>query len=217
MSQNLKSYLGKMSPKIIGALLLGFIIVIGSGIALGFTIGASNQPTSTEPFHLDLVETMANKMNGVGDAMASYFLVTNQGLVHPTTITVPSHRLIELTITTYDMGNLTTNPIFLNVNGTVNNQMTIINGTMASMDDYSMSWANNVSSVPASEILHTFTIKDLNINIPVVAQTTEIAYLMINQAGTFQWQCYAPCGAGTSGWSDNMADAGWMSGTFIVT
>lgn len=46
---------------------------------------------------------MANKFSGVDDAMASFFVVSNQGLVHPNTITLPSHRLIEMTITTYDM------------------------------------------------------------------------------------------------------------------
>ena len=208
MSDNIMS---KINPKIFGVLFLGFIIVLSTGLIAGFEIGTVNKQTTKEPFHLDLIETMANHLNGTDDAMASYFMVTDHGLVHPSTITVPSNRLIELTITTYDMDNLTTDPMFLQVNGTINNQITLVNGTMASMEDYNMAWAQNVSSVPASEILHTFTIKDLNINIPVVAGMTEIAYLNIHQTGTFRWDCFAPCGIET------MSEAGWMSGTFIVT
>lgn len=216
MSNNIKSYLSQVNPKIIIALIVGFIIVLSSGFLLGFGIGTINQ-TNTEPFHLDLVETMANHENGIDDAMASFFVVTDHGLVHPDTITVPSGRLIELTITTYDMGNLTVASDFLKVNGTINNQITIINGTMAMMDDYSMSWAKNVTSVPASEILHTFTVGKLNINIPVIAGTTEIAYLKINQTGTFNWQCMAPCGPSANSWGGPMADQGWMSGKLVVT
>lgn len=216
MSSNEKAFY--QNPKILGALFLAFVIVIGTGLLLGFEVGATNQATVTnQPYHLDMVETMANKENGTSDAMASYFLATNQGLVHPYTITVPSHRLIELTITAYDMGNLTVNPSFLKVNGTINNQITIINGTTAMGDDYSTPWATNVTSVPAGSILHTFTVAKLNLNIPVEAGTTEIAYFMINQTGTFQWQCFAPCGTGSSGWGETMSDAGWMSGTLVVT
>lgn len=216
MSKSEKSFLS--NPKILGALFLGFVIVIGTGLLLGFEVGATNQATvTTGPYHLNLVETMANKENGTTDPMASYFIVTNQGLVHPYTITVPAHRLIEMTITSYDMGNLTVSPSLLKVNGTINDQITIINGTQAMGNDYSTPWATNVTAVPAGAILHTFTVTKLNLNIPVEAGTTEIAYFIINQTGTFRWQCFAPCGTGSSGWGETMSDAGWMSGTLVVT
>ncbi len=40
---------------------------------------------------------------------------------------------------------------------------------------------------------------------------------MINQTGTFHWQCEAPCGTGASGWGATMSETGWMAGTFVVT
>ena len=78
-----------------------------------------------------------------------------------------------------------------------------------------MAWSQNVSSVPA--LLLTFTIPDLNLNIPVVAGKTEIAYFTLNQAGTFHWLCEAPCGSGTSGMSGPMAENGWMAGNLVFT
>lgn len=210
-----KSILEKINPKIaIAVVVIAFVLIISS-LFIGFEIGATNQNTS-EPFHLDLIETMNNKESGVTDAMASFYMVTPQGLVHPASITVPSHRWIEMTITTYDMGNLTVLPQYLQVNGTKNNEITIINGTTAMMDNLN-TWEQNVTSVPASQILHTFTVTKLNLNIPVVAGTTEIAYIYLTQTGTFHWQCEAPCGSGSSGWAGPMDSLGWMSGNLVVT
>lgn len=215
---NVKSIFGKIDPKVYIALLIGFVVILGIGLVAGFEIGVANQPKTTEPFHLDLIETMANNEPGVQGAQASYFQVTTNGqLIHPATITVPANRIIELTITAYDMGNLTVAPQYLQVSGTQNNQMTLVNGSMAAMGN-AMHYATNVSSVPAGAVLHTFTVAKLNINIPVIAGYTEIAFINpITQTGTFHWQCMAPCGTGSSGWGATMSDNGWMSGSLVVS
>ena len=44
-----------------------------------------------------------------------------------------------------------------------------------------------------------FSIPQLEINTPVVGGDLEIAYLYLDQTGTFQWVCLTPCGFGDMG------------------
>jgi len=45
---------------------------------------------------------------------------------------------------------------------------------------------------------------------------TEIAYLYLNQTGTFQWVCLTPCGFGPSGMGGAMTAPGSMEGQITV-
>ena len=88
----------------------------------------------------------------------------------------------------------------------------IDNETMAQM----MSIGQNVTSVPADSVAHTFSVPQLGINVPVVGGSTEIAYLMFNQAGTYTWLCMTPCGFGSDGSGGAMSTPGWMTGQLTV-
>jgi hypothetical protein len=103
------------------------------------------------------------------------------------------------------------------VTGTVGGMVYMINGTTASMATMPEQFGENVTSVPAASLAHTFTIQQLGINIPVVGGDTEIAYLYFNQAGTYQWLCLTPCGLGPNGSEGAMSTAGWMEGTVTVS
>ena len=131
-------------------------------------------------------------------------------------ITLPAHRRIILTIISYDGGNAPVADRYAKVSGTVNNEITIINGAIASGTDTKQAWLTNGSSVPISQIIHTFTIPALNINIPVIAGTTEIVNLYINAIGLYIWRCETACDSAPDGWGGAMAASGWMMGTVNV-
>ncbi|CAB1129060.1 protein of unknown function [Candidatus Hydrogenisulfobacillus filiaventi] len=86
-----------------------------------------------------------------------------------------------------------------------------------------MADGQSLSSVPAAQIAHTFTVPALGINIPVPATPTkgkpEIvkATFVAKKAGSFPWFCEAPCGTGPTGFGGPMATPGWMQGTLTVS
>jgi hypothetical protein len=180
----------------------------------------SLRPTTggnSTPYQLTLLEAMANKWNSTApESQPMFFVEGPTGLESSANITLPAQRLIELVIISYDTP--TPPPAqYSNVRGTVGGKMYLINGTAASMGTPE-SWGAEVSSVPTDEIAHTFTILALGINIPVVGGDTEIAFLYLNQTGTFTWQCYTPCGFPNvnGGWSGAMVTPGWMTGEVTV-
>lgn len=114
---------------------------------------------------------------------------------------------VKLTIVSYDDGAAPPPQGFDTVKGTV--------GGVEQVD------GKTVSSVNLKDISHTFSIPDLNINIPIpVAPTggsvTVVASIPLTKAGTFTWQCFAPCGSGSSGWAGAMATSGWMRGNIKI-
>ena len=92
----------------------------------------------------------------------------------------------------------------------------MINGTTAMGTSVSPPYGTNVTSIPGAMLAHTFTIQQLGINIPVVGGNTEIAYLYLNETGTFPWICLTPCGFGPTGMQGAMSTAGWMEGNVTV-
>lgn len=114
---------------------------------------------------------------------------------------------VKLTIVSYDDGAAPPPQGFDQVKGTV--------GGVEQVD------GKTVSTVALKDISHTFSIPSLNINIPIpVAPTggsvTVEAMVPLTKAGTFTWQCFAPCGSGTSGWAGAMATDGWMRGNIKI-
>ncbi|HDL15998.1 MAG TPA: hypothetical protein ENH28_07600 [Euryarchaeota archaeon] len=206
----------------------GMILIFVIGIFAGFMVGefthtksrtqAQELATTAQPYRLSLVEIMDVSYNKAIGAQPKFYVVgANGDLESSANITFPAHRSIVLTITSYDMGNAPTAAQYAKVSGTVNNQMTLINGTIASGDNTSQIWKTTVSSVPVSDILHTFTIPSLHINIPVVAGFTETMVISpISKTGSYHWQCESACGSGKSGWEGAMAASGWMMGTVNV-
>jgi heme/copper-type cytochrome/quinol oxidase subunit 2 len=150
----------------------------------------------------------------------SFSVLGEHGLGSSANITVPAHRLIQITIFSYDTPTPNSTVSEAQVTGTVGGGMYLINGTLASMSNASMTmmpWGANVTAVPVASLAHTFTIQQLGVNIPVVGGSTEIAYLYFNQPGTYVWICQTPCGLGRGGTGGAMSTTGWMSGTVTVT
>jgi len=211
------------------------ILVAAAGIAIGYGFGTSVQVSaegttvtstvsasnSSEPYVLTLVVTTENSFNSsVGDQPAFYVLGPN-GLQSTAQIVLPAHRLIELVIVNYDDGsaNLSSSQ-YESVAGTVGNTMLLVNNTKVNSTMTSsgidIQGAESVSSLPADEIAHTFTIPSLGINIPVGTSSTVVAYFTVNEAGTYTWLCMTACGAGADGLGGAMTTPGWMTGSLVV-
>jgi hypothetical protein len=173
--------------------------------------------SNSTPYLVTLLETMGNEWNSTApESQPMIFVAGPKGLESTANISLPVNRLIELVIISYDTPTPPPDQ-YSTVTGTVDGKMFLINGTSASMGTPE-SWGAGVSSVPTDQISHTFTIPSLGINIPIVGGDTEIAFLYFNQAGSFTWQCYTPCGFpdATGGWSGAMVTPGWMMGTVTV-
>ncbi|HKJ96813.1 MAG TPA: hypothetical protein VJ944_03635, partial [Thermoplasmataceae archaeon] len=97
----------------------------------------------------------------------------------------------------------------------VNN--TNVNSSSPSGASINVSGGQAVRGIQLDNVAHTFTVSGLNLNIPIPPSSVVHANLYINGAGTYHWQCQAPCGSGSNGWSGAMATAGWMTGTVVVS
>ena len=210
------------------------LTAIGIGIGWGFgtTIApvqnTGNGPTTTvahnpnTPFVLNLIEPMDNPWPANSSIAQPMFLVSGpKGLMSSANISLPSDTLIQVNIVSYDTPTANSTAQEGKVNGTVGGNIYLINGTVASMSDTSMTqmsgWGGNVTSVPASVLAHTFSIPQLGINIPVVGGSEEIAYLYFKHPGVYTWVCLTPCGLGPKGTAGAMSTNGWMTGIVTVT
>ncbi len=125
-------------------------------------------------------------------------------------VTLPKNATVVLTIRSYDDGAapLPSNVIFYDkVMGTVGSKETVD--------------GKSVSSVANKDISHTFTIPNLGINLPIPAAATGKSVVVqatihTGKAGTYNWQCYAPCGSGKNGEQGAMVDAGYMKGVVKI-
>ena len=167
------------------------------------------------PFRLTLMEIMDTGWNSTM-AAPQFSIFGVKGLEPASNISLPAHTLIQLTIISYDTPTPGSTDEEGKVTGTVGGTVYLVNGTTAMGTNVPQSWGQNVTSVPGNMLAHTFTIQQFGINIPVVGGDTEIAYLYLNQTGTFQWICLTPCGFGPSGMGGAMSAPGWMEGQITV-
>lgn len=214
-----------MAPKdtIFVTALVAIVLVSGLGVGFVATHGIDNlnsAPQSNQPYQLTLVITTNNYFNSTIGYQPAYFVLQNGQLESSANITLPAYQLIDLTIINYDDGAAAVAPQYENISGTVGNHILILNDSMVNATEGSAINVNgyqSVSSLPSSDIAHTFTVSGINLNIPVGISATEQASLYINTTGTFQWQCMAACGSGSSGWAGAMDTPGWMAGTITVS
>jgi hypothetical protein len=132
----------------------------------------------------------------------------------PTTyINVPLGADVHMTIDQQDSATGLRNEYFGLVRGTVNNEMTINGKAFGAIDP--------------STAAHTFSIPDLNVNVPLegVSATApagaqnviQFDFIVPDQKGLFRWQCFVPCGAGTLyGNGGPMQTLGYMAGELQV-
>jgi hypothetical protein len=176
---------------------------------------AASTPQQAGPYRLTLVEIMDTGWNS-SMAQPQFSILGPNGTQPAAHIFLPAHTLIQLTIISYDTPTAGSTDMEGKVTGTVGGTVYLVNGTSASGMDVSQHWGRNVTSVPGAMLAHTFSIPQLGINIPVVGGDLEIAYLNLDQTGTFQWICLTPCGFGPTGMQGAMSEPGWMDGQVTV-
>ncbi len=107
------------------------------------------------------------------------------------------------------------------LSGNASNNITIIKGEGWAVS--SLPWNNTLGGW---EVTHTFTIiqnGQIVLNVPSFAGTNPsggsvtVAQFYLNNTGTYDWQCFVPCGIELDGWGGAMDTPGWMMGTVIVS
>jgi hypothetical protein len=200
---------------VIGGLGVYFGTQIHSGAASLPQANAASNSQQSRTFRLTLIEVMDTAWNS-SMAQPQFEILGPNGTQPATHIFLPAHTLIQLTIISYDTPTMGSTDLEGKVTGTVGGAVYLVNGTSAMGTDVSQRWGQNVTSVPGAMLAHTFSIPQLGINIPIVGGDLEIAYLTLDQTGTFQWICLTPCGFGANGMQGAMSEPGWMEGQVTV-
>ena len=126
-------------------------------------------------------------------------------------LVVPANSLVTVTIRDYDLGNtaMPQNSPFTTVQGT--------GGSIATVD------GQNYTSLAPDKIAHTFTIPQLNLNVPLPGDgmqgkdyNTVTFSFHTGAAGTYTFRCFDPCGTGPMGMMGPMMTQGYMVGTLTV-
>jgi hypothetical protein len=129
----------------------------------------------------------------------------------PSNLAVPANSLVTVTIRDYDLGNtaMPQNSPFTTVQGPA--------GTDATVD------GQHYSSLAPDNSAHTFTIPQLNVNVPLPGDgmngkdfNTVTFTFHTGAAGTYTFRCLDPCGTGTMGMMGPMMTQGYMMGTLTV-
>lgn len=184
---------------------LGVSVAIVAGIAGAVHSAAGRLDSAKVPVasHVTVTESMQIE-TGKMDGRPGWPRYTNRSW------TVHEGETVTLRIRSFDDGTapLTGSQVmFDSVQGTL--------GGVETVD------GKAVSSVPNSDVAHTFTVVGLGLNMPVPAaptggSVTVVAHFVATRAGEFVWQCYAPCGSGSSSMGGAMSTMGWMEGTVRV-
>lgn len=146
----------------------------------------------------------------------------------PTTnLVLPAHALITMTIQNYDGATPILNGFYAQVQGTLNDTMTVDGKTMSSVDPGNISHTFTIHSIPSSSQPYLY------VSVPIYAepdnvesagadnglppQPEDIQFSFVTGGpGNYIWQCFDPCGYGFDGFGGPMQTRGYMLGTIVV-
>lgn len=129
----------------------------------------------------------------------------------PNSLSVPANSIVTVTVRNYDLGDtpLQANSPFSSVKGTTDGKA-YVNGIA-------------YNYLAPEKVAHTFSIPQLNINIPIPGDgpqgakyVTVTFSIHIGKAGVYTFRCFDPCGTGQSGWMGPMITKGYMMGTITA-
>lgn len=178
--------------------------------------------TAGQPVNMT-IETVGSTGHGPHPTWVSYLTQEPTGKwVHETTWQLPANTVINMTILQFDSGSPLRNPEWGQVQGTIGGTATI-NGT--TYTDY--------NSYSGGGVGHTFAIPSIGVSVPLigitssnVCGTTPCAKFPHNTItfsfktpgpGSYNWQCFVPCGLGyLYGNGGGMSTQGYMGGFLEV-
>jgi hypothetical protein len=197
--------------------LLAVILVFGVGMyyegAISHASPSTSTQSSTNEYNITLVITNQNYLASAGHNQPAYYVLENGKLMSSAQIYLPGDSLIRMTIINYDTGPGTTSSTYSKVTGTLNNTEYVFNDTSVNTTAQTGHW---ISSVPFSDLAHTFTVPNMNLNIMVPSESIVVAYFHTPASGVYNWQCEVDCGTGASGWGGAMETPGWMQGEIVL-
>ncbi len=182
----------------VALLTVGVLVVLLTGC--GSQPAAKTAPTPQPPRHVQGKLNIIVNQPGYQQDWPAF---------SPNNLVVPANSLVTITLHDYDLGLDSTLPKdtpFATVQGTVG-------GT---------AYRNGkaYASLAPDKIAHTFTIMQLHINVPLPGDGKESDTISFTfhtgKAGTYTFQCFDPCGTGSSGFEGPMATKGYMMGTLTV-
>jgi hypothetical protein len=222
-------------PSRVGILILGFLLVVGGAIfvvvqyflagpaVVDYTSVASGQTVNV------VMQEDAQTSSGSRPDWVSYFIQnpSTKQWVHTTLFKVPAGVRVNMTVYGYDGCTPLRNPYWGKVTGTIGG-VEYVNGKPVSVLD---SWG-------ACAVAHTFSIPQLNLNVPMASPTTlsanqnlcssspctsgphqliTFSFMSPKTTGNYFWQCRIPCGLGyLDGFGGPMQTIGYMTGEMEV-
>ena len=92
-----------MNEKAFYSIVIAIVVVGGIGVGIAYNHQGST-PVSTGAYNLDLVIIPGLYFNSTVTSQPAYFVLENGTLHSSANISIPSNRLIDLTIFDYDSG-----------------------------------------------------------------------------------------------------------------
>ena len=197
-----------------------FYVEVFVGILLcgAFVSGVYFTLETAFPFGNQRTPAIAHAAQPERQAQVNLNVVINQPGYHqdwpafvPSTVVVPAHSLVTVTIRNYDLGDtsLPKGSPFTTVQGMV--------GGVAYVDGHAY------SALAPEKVAPTFTVPQLNLNVPVPGDTTtgkpyvEVSFTFrTGAAGSYCFRCFDPCGTGAIVWQGPMVTGRYMFGTLTV-
>jgi hypothetical protein len=225
--------------------LIGVVVVGGSVVALSAaqeepaslvatSAGTAETPQGTLPHATVELSILPNtSAEYPGPAGLANALLENNGVIQSegwpfywpsTSLTLPAHTLVTITVKQYDGASTPLNPFWAKVHGTVDGTATY-NGKA-------------LTGIEPAQLAHTFTIHqypqagqdNVFLSVPMLAvpnnakneangypapQVVEFSFVTPGP-GQYIWNCEDPCGDSYQNFGGVMQSRGWMSGTIEV-
>ncbi len=198
----------------------GAALAVGSGggtsVATTTVTTTTTNSSSSSPFVITLVIATDSIFNSTAADQPAFFVLGQNGLQSSANISLPANRLIKLVIINYDDGNASlVVPADTAVSGTTDGTIFVasndnINSSQGA-GGIDVKGGESVTSVPADQVSHTFSVPSLHLNIPIPVSSTVVAYFTVHQAGSFTWLCETLCGDAA------MSTKGWMTGSLVAS
>lgn len=157
--------------------------------------------------HLYLTIATPDQLGGTEDTGPAYL---------PSDFTLPADTDVILTITNFDNATpLTGDAVKYATAAGVIGKVSV--ETLDTVNPNNPGTVTQATSIDPATVAHTFTISKLGLNVPIPAQSKVTFSFHTGSAGTYDWQCFNPCGADPNGWGGAMAIPGHMRGkvTFV--
>lgn len=180
-------------------LTFSILVVMLTGCGSQLAAQTVSAPTTQPEKHMQLKLDIILNQPGMQKDWPAY---------SPNNLVVPANSLVTVTLHDYDLGDtpLPNSTPFATVQGTVG----------------SVAYLNGVpyTSLAPDKVAHTFTIQQLHVNVPLPGDGKESDSITFTfhtgKAGTYMFQCFDPCGTGSSGWEGPMMTKGYMMGMLTV-